>query len=114
LTDTVWYQYNIVIGEFMKNINNKKINPCKHVVNVDIIESYILVKNLSKHDFCELCNIELNFLNIILNRRLTYIPYKLLEIADIIKVDFMHLINIELVKKFNMILFSKDTFLIWN
>ena len=90
-------------------IAEKYINPFKHIINVDMIESFMIVNNIDKDKFCEMCNIETDFLEDILERRLSWIPNKIFEVAHIINGPLFALLN-NIVKKYNIMLFEYDKF----
>ena len=87
-------------------------NQYKHLVNVDLINSYLLLNNLTKNDFCKKLKIDKKLLNKILKRKLDYVPFCLWDIAENIGVDIKNLINGKLILKYNLKVFEKDSFLI--
>ena len=72
----------------------------RNLVNVDMIESFMDINNLSITAFCKLCKISVEELDQILNRQLTSIPYFMDEIANIINVPLKYLVNFDLMKKY--------------
>jgi len=72
----------------------------KNLVNVDMIESFMDINDLSINAFCKLCKISVEELDQILNRQLTSIPYFMDEIANIINVPLKYLVNFDLMKKY--------------
>ena len=65
----------------MSEINNKNNNRYKNLINVDMIEAYMDVNEISKENFCLMCNIDMEMLKHILNRTLDWVPYALDDIA---------------------------------
>ena len=83
-------------------------NKLKHLVNVDMIESYIQTHNLSVVEFCEKCNIDLEIYNEIVDRKLNYLPYAISNISELIETPLKFLVNFDLLKDNIDMILKKD------
>lgn len=91
-------------------MKHKNINPFKHIINVDLIESYMIVNDLSKEEFCKKAKIDMELLEDILHRRLTWFPYAIWEMADNIGIHLGKIMNADIVTKYKITLFENDVF----
>ena len=77
----------------------KEFNIYKHLINVDMIESFLITENLTKNEFCYYCDIDIRLLNDILNRNLSFLPQDIYKICNFIHVEFENLVNYRLLQK---------------
>jgi len=76
-------------------MSNKENNKDKfiHLINVDMIYTYLYYHRLTAEDFCRICGIEIKELNDILYRRLTSFPENINRIAEVMGVELHNLVN---------------------
>ena len=65
----------------------------KETIKIEIIEKFILEKNISKTKFCKMCKISPNTLNKIMSNDFNFEIIALFKIAKVIKIEVYQMFN---------------------
>ena len=70
----------------------------KHLINIDIIETYMLIHNLSSEGFCIKCGISEKAFEEIMERRLEEVPYAVQNICEVLECPLSYIVNYDILR----------------